>query len=180
MSKQCDRFVEEILSTDGKYTDEVQKHIRRCPACRVIASEWQSVRAATERCETPDILDFAIRNAASSRHVKLDYWRHIIYRLVSITAAAACVLLLIAIFMFDDKRLLSPYNAAMNANPSATKWISRIDKGLLSLDTEIELNRQLLYISQDQQVNFEDILFPEETPDPAAKEEYPIDEDYLL
>jgi len=177
MKKQCDRFMEEILSSDESYSEEVRRHIRTCPSCRVVASEWEAVRSSASRRETPDIVDFSIRNAASARHQRVDYYKHIIHRLVYVTAAAACVLLVFSIFLFSDKRL-APVASPINQNPAATMWISNLDKGLLTLDTEIEINRRLISISQDN-VDYEKILFPEEETD-SGGDDYPVDEDYLL
>ena len=108
----------------------------------------------------------------------MDWYRHLIHRLVYVTAAAACILLIFAIFLFNNKQLAPEPQTTMAQNPSGTKWISHLDKGLLSLDTEIEINRRLISISGQDNVDYEKILFPEV--EPEVSDDYPVDEDYLL
>ncbi len=155
MKGNCDKYIELILSTDDNYSDEVKAHISRCNECRAMASEWKVVREMAEQIEVPDLLDSKVRRRISSRRKRgtkfVLSWSRISY-----IAAAACVILIASVFMFSDKRRETVQYG------SNLKWHSHIDSEIFELDTELELNRELINFGKDEdKIDYEKLLFPQ-------------------
>lgn len=163
MNRDCGRFVETILSSDGGYTEEIRRHMAECPDCRALASEWGSVRQALllER-ELPHGLDERIRFAASRRD-SVSSFRRIVYKAVYVTAAAACVMLVGALFMFGDKR--AGYVEPTGHEPHYD-WRWSGERRMAELDIELDLGMERLSSGGVEEIDWESVLFPAvEVPD---------------
>lgn len=140
MDNKCDKYIETILSCDGDYPDQVMRHIRDCHECRAVASEWRTVRLMAKKTKVKEennspsglaIIKRLRRSKAVLSSFKTTY-----------VAGALVTVFIIAVFMFSDKR--PEDNLIQGIDDALLSWTSPLDAKLFEINTELELNLEML------------------------------------
>ncbi|MCP3968280.1 MAG: hypothetical protein GY750_15785 [Lentisphaerae bacterium] len=141
MNKDCNKIIEEILSSNGDCSQAVHEHCRDCSECRTLLEDWQKMYNAKLPLQAPPLsADFNILKQSRERGKSIRL-NKTIRRLVGYTAAAAS---LAAAFIVT----CSEYNSVRLENKYLNQWSwSSFENQVFTLDTEVEFSKELLTIS---------------------------------
>lgn len=162
MKEPCESFVAAIMADGTDLPPEIIAHLETCRNCRKLADDWNAIRGAVDRVDVPATLDRNIKDAAHEHYRRFRMVRRTVIKTVYMAAAAACVMLISGVFFFNDHRPLD--RRLSPASPTST-WYSGLDRRIFELDTEIELNREMLNLSPDnRKQEILDLLLPPPPP----------------
>lgn len=158
MTERCKKTIAGILESDQNWTKEVSEHLTSCRDCRVLASEWQTLRTAATEINPPARLDLSIKAAARNNPLRFRLIRRKILKTVYFATAAACVILAAGVFFFNTYPRMTQ---RLPANSPLAAWHSGLDRHLFELDTELEINREMINLGPDKsRQEILDIMLP--------------------
>jgi len=126
----------------------------------------------------PPAADAVVKAAARRRQQRFFLLRRTVAKTIYLTAAAACVMLVAGVFFFSDRDPQNMFRRASSVPPMAA-WRSGFDRNMFEVDTEIEINRELINLGPDRsRQETLDVLLP--LPASGAVDPDPGDDNGLI
>ena len=160
MNDQCEKVIATILSADRELPDDVAAHLQDCKECRRLSDEWRVLRDTVGELTPPRTVDRAIQAAARRRRC-FHLVRRTIVKTFYLTAAAACIMMVFGVFFFSDRGLQSITRRVPGLSSPLLSWRSGFDRHMFEVDTEIEINREMINLGPDRsRQDALDVLLP--------------------
>ncbi len=149
-TRHCQEIQKKILSTnDNTYASEILNHFEKCDICKDLANEWMALKNIDENYTVPEKLDNIIQNEALKfiEKNKKNKKKFILY---PILATAASLMFIFSIMTPSNKNMNNINNNQITNVKNKIQWNDiSMENDFLDLDIMIEVNDNLIHISQD-------------------------------